>query len=1005
MISSIEIALKQELRDAEASSLKKKADSYFGIKIASARCIHIVTLESDLNGQELARVKDEILTNPVTQIASLCPLDIEFDWCVWIGFRPGVKDNAGATAMEAVTDVLGKRFEGDGGIYTSKRYCLKGDTLTRVGVEKLAIELLSNPIIQQFRIFSREEWNEDVGADVKPARVILDHTPCFETICIDSDEMLAQISDERNLALNSQDIPVIRAYFLEQKVLEERKEVGLSAPTDLELEYISQARSDHCNHNTFNGIFQYKDAATNETIVEKSLFKTYIQQPTLALKEEKDWVVSVLWDNAGVGKFDDDNNYVVTGETHNSPSNMEAYGGAITGIVGVYRDPMGTGMGSKLFMGSFGFCVGDVGYKGPLNPPLHPRRLLDGVIEGVKDGGNKSGVPTTFGQTLFDPGYMGKSLVFVTALGIMPNLVNGKPSHEKTTSPGELIVMSGGRVGKDGIHGVTASSESFSENTPAGHVQIGDPYTQKKMHDFLLICRDEGLTTFITDNGGGGLSSSVGESAMLSNGCEVWLDRVPLKYEGLDMWEIWISESQERMTIAVTPEKIDRFMELSQEHEVESTVIGTYTDTGKLHIKYNDETCAYVDMDLLDKGFPSWEFDAVWLSPEIRGLVEPVISTPSDYNGLLLQMMGRPNICSKEWIMRQYDHEVQGGSVIKPLVGVNHNIPSDASVTRPVLTSEKGLAFSQSLLPWYSKIDAYHMMSCTIDEAVRRLISVGGSFDHIGGIDNFCWPNIGFDQTKNPDGKFKAAQLVRACRALKDTCMAYEIPLLSGKDSMYVDGHLEGAFGERVKVSALETVQFSATSVLEDISKCVSMDPKVSGDLVYVMGITKNELGASEYYDLFGKTGKNIPRIDFEAFKICYKTLEKAIDMELVASSHAVARGGLGVHLGLMAMGGGLGLEIDLSCLPLASQQKDCPVTGLTDDTLLFSESGGRFIVTVSPDKKSVFEKLCKGLPVNCVGVVTDDHCLKIDGYKKSLVNLSCDALDKAFNKSFGDMI
>jgi phosphoribosylformylglycinamidine synthase subunit PurSL len=1007
MISCIEIALKQELRDAEASSLKKKADSYFGIKIELARCIHIVTIESDIDGADLDRVKDEILTNPVTQVSSLQPLDIEFDWCIWIGFRPGVKDNAGATAMEAVTDVLGKTFGKEDGIYTSKRYCLKGKTLTRARVETLAKQLLSNPIIQQYKIFLGEDWDKKIGADVKPAKVILDHTPCFETVAIDSDEMLSQISDERNLALNPRDIPVIRAYFLEQKVLEERKKVGLSTPTDLELEYISQARSDHCCHNTFNGIFQYKDAATGEKIVENSLFKTYIQLPTLALKEEKDWVVSVLWDNAGVGKFDDENNYVITGETHNSPSNMEAYGGAITGIVGVYRDPMGTGMGAKLFMGSFGFCVGDIGYDGPLSPPLHPRRLLDGVIEGVKDGGNKSGVPTTFGQTLFDPGYMGKSLVFVTALGIMPALLKGKPSHEKTTAPGELIIMSGGRVGKDGIHGVTASSESFSENTPAGHVQIGDPYTQKKMHDFLLICRDEGLTTFITDNGGGGLSSSVGESAMLSNGCEVWLDQVPLKYEGLDMWEIWISESQERMTIAVRPENLDRFMELSAEHEVESTVIGEYTNTGKLHIKYKNKTCAYVDMDLLDKGFPAWEFDALWLSPETRGLTEPVISTPSDFNLLLTQMMARPNICSKEWILRQYDHEVQGGSVIKPLVGVHHNIPSNASVTRPVLTSDKGIAFSQSLLPWYSKIDAYHMMTCTIDEAVRRLISVGGSFDHIGGVDNFCWPNIGFDPKKNPNGKFKAAQLVRACRALKDTCMAYKIPLLSGKDSMYVDGHLEGEFGERVKVSALETVQFSATSVLDDVSKCVSMDPKVEGDLVYVMGMTKNELGASEYYDLFGKTGVNIPRVDFDAFKICYKILEKAMDKELICSSHAVARGGLGVHLGLMTMAGGLGMEIDLSCLPVPQEFRDAFSAGIADDALLFSESAGRFILTVAPDKKTVFEKLCKGLPVSCVGFVTGDHtCLKINGKdKKSIVNLSCDALDAAFNKTFGEMI
>jgi phosphoribosylformylglycinamidine synthase len=1002
MISSIEVALKKELRDAEASSLIKKARSYFGITIQEARCINIVTIESDLDQGRLERVKDEIFTNPVTQVSSLNPLDIGFHWCIWVGFRPGVKDNPGATAMEAIQDHLGKSFRPDEGIYTSKRYCLKGDTLVRKDVEKLASELLSNSIIQQFKVFPIEAWDKDMGADVKPAKVILDHTPCFEVVSIESNEQLAKISDERNLALNPRDIPVIREYFLDSKVMESRKEVGLCQPTDVELEYISQARSDHCNHNTFRGIFKYRDLANNEEVIEDSLFKTYIQEPTLKLKDKKDWVISVLWDNAGVGRFDDENNYVVTGETHNSPSNMEAYGGAITGIVGVYRDPMGTGLGSKLFMGSFGYCVGDINYNGPLKPPLHPRRLLDGVIEGVKDGGNKSGVPTTFGQTLFNPGYMGKSLVFVTALGIMPSKVQGRPSHEKKTSPGELIIMSGGRVGKDGIHGVTASSESYSENTPAGHVQIGDPYTQKKMHDFLLICRDEGLIPFITDNGGGGLSSSIGESAMISNGCVVWLDRVPLKYEGLDMWEIWISESQERMTIAVKPENLDRFMALSAEHEVESTVIGEYTNTGKLHIKYKDETCAYVDMDLLDKGFPSWEFDATWISPQARGLVEPVISSPSDFNRILLNMLERPNIASKEWIIRQYDHEVKGGSVIKPLVGVNHNIPSDASVTRPVLSSQKGLAFSQSLLPWYSKIDAYHMMTCTIDEAVRRLMSVGGNFDHIGGLDNFCWPNIQFDPEKNPDGRFKAAQLVRACRALKQACEKYEIPLLSGKDSMYVDGHLKGEFGERIKVSALETIQFSATSVIEDVFKCVSMDPKCSQDLVYVLGATANELGASEYYDMFDKTGLNIPHVDFDRFKVVYRALQKAIDKDLVASCHAVARGGLGVHLAYMVMAGGLGLEVNLSDLPMDLSRGE-----LFNESALFSESAGRFIVTIPAENRIVFEKLFKGMAVKCIGCVTDHHdCLKIfDLNKNALTNLSIEELENAFKKTFGDMI
>ncbi len=994
MISCIEIALKPELVDAEAESIKKKALDYFNININSCRTINLVTLEADLDIEQLNAVKNQILTNPVTQISSLMlPLSIDFKWCIWIGLRPGVRDNPASTALEAIEDILKLKFKPGEGIYTSKRYCINGKDLVRSDIEKIAGELLSNPIIQQWKIFSKEEWNNETGVGREVPKVFLNHRPEFKEISINSNEELQRISDQRNLALNPRDIPVIRSYFLDMDIQKSRiKTAGLTKPTDLELEYISQARSDHCNHNTFRGLFRYKDIFTGEETVEDNLFNTYIKNPTLELKDKKDWVVSVLWDNAGVGKFDNDNNYVITGETHNSPSNMEAYGGAITGIVGVYRDPMGTGLGSRLIMGSYGFCVGDLDYKGPLKANLSPRRLLDGVIEGVKDGGNKSGVPTTFGQTLFNSGYMGKSLVFVTALGIMPAEVNHKKSHEKKTSPGELIVMSGGRVGKDGIHGVTASSEVMSENTPAGHVQIGDPYTQKKMHDFLLIARDEGLYEFITDNGGGGLSSSVGESAMISNGCEVWLDKVPLKYEGLDMWEIWISESQERMTISVKPENIDRFMDLSEEHAVESTVIGKYTDTGKLHIKYNGKTCAYVDMDFLGTGFPQWEFDAEWIPPEFRNLTEPVIEEPEDYDTLICDMLARPNICSKEWITKQYDHEVQGGSVVKPLCGVNCNIPSDASVIRPVLKSKKGLAFSQSLLPWYSKIDAFHMITCTIDEVVRRLIAVGGNIATMGGVDNFCWPDIQFDSKKNPDGKFKAAQLVRACRALREACLAYEIPLLSGKDSMYVDGYLKGKYKEKIKVSALETMQFSAVSVIDDITKCITCDAKIPGDLVYILGVTLNELGASEYYELMGKTGLNIPEVKFKEVKVIYKALEKAIQKEIIASAKAVSRGGIGICLAMTAMAGKLGLDCDLEKIPFNDEKGE-----QRNDTVLFSESPGRFIVTIAPEHKEIFEKLFKGTACFCLGKVTgQDQNLIIKGLEgKNIINIPVSRLEQ----------
>ena len=994
----IEVTLRDDLPDVEGDGIRRKAMNYFGIDAKEIRTVHILTFDTALSVEQIELVRDQIFTNPVTQISSLDPLDLDFDWIIWVGYRPSVKDNPGSTAMEAVEDLLKIRFSGDENIYTSKRYCLNGPGLTRQDMEVIAGELLANDIIQQWKIFDQNQWDLKKGIGFILPKVKLDHEPTTSVIGIKSNESLKAISDERNLALNINDIPTIRSYFIKEEIRAQRAKVGLSEPTDVELEYISQARSDHCNHNTFQGLFHYTDLSTGEKEDINSLFKIYIEEPTLALKKKKEWVVSVLWDNAGVGRFDDNHHYVITGETHNSPSNMEAYGGAITGIVGIYRDPMGTGKGSKLIMGSYGFCVGPRDYNGPLKPHLHPRRLLDGVIEGVRDGGNKSGIPTPFGQVLFHPGYLGKCLVFVTALGIMPKIVKGEPTEQKTILPGDLVIMSGGRVGKDGIHGVTASSETFSESTPIGHVQIGDPYTQKKMHDFLLEARDEGLIRFITDNGGGGLSSSVGETARFSNGCEIQLEKVPLKYDGLDQWEIWISESQERMTIAVSPNNLARFMALSNKHAVESTVIGTYTDTGKLHLTYNGKTCAYVDLNLLTAGFPKWEFEAQWRSPEQRGFFEPVFSSPDDMENVFLDLLARPNICSKEWIVRQYDYEVQGSSVIKPLVGKDQDVNSDACVIRPVLNSKNGLAFSQALIPMYSAIDAYHMTTCTIDEAVRRLIAVGGNPDHLGGVDNFCWPNIQYDPDQNPDGKLKAAQLVRSCKALKKMCLAYEIPLLSGKDSMYVDGHLTGSYGEMHKVSALETLQFSATSVINDVEKCVTLDCKVSGDLVYVLGNTLNELGASEYYQLFGYLGLNIPKVKAEAFFPLYKALALAIKQELIASAHGIYRGGLGVHLAIKAMSGGLGMSINLNKVPM--------VEPIRDDQILFSESAGRFIVTVDPAKKDNFEAIFSKLPCACVGKVTsDDKLVVYNGSSNKLLSILVSDLKHHWKKSFGSLI
>ncbi len=982
----LETALKKDLFDPEGASLTRKVRRYFGWEIGEVRVINILTLDTGLSAAELEAVRTAIFTNPVTQVSGYQSLASDFDWAVWVGYRPGVRDTAGSVAIEAISDYLAKSPSPGDAAYTSRLYLLKDAPLSRDQAETIAVELLANDIIQQWRLYSRDEWNEQEGIGLIIPKVLLAHTPSVSEIPADSNEELARLSDERNLALNSNDIPVIRDYFLRPEVIEERRKFGLSAPTDVELEAISQARSDHCNHNTFRGKFHYLDLLTGEKKEIDNLFKTCIQSPTLLLKERKDWVVSVLWDNAGVARFDDKFNYSVTGETHNSPSNMEAYGGALTGIVGIYRDIMGTGKGSRLVAGLYGYCVGPRDYRGPLRPHLHPRRLLDGIVEGVKDGGNKHGVPTPFGNLFFHPSYLGKCLVFVASLGIMPKEIDGAPVELKQPGDGDLIIMCGGRVGKDGIHGVTASSESYSASTPAGHVQIGDPYTQKKMHDFLLEARDAGLITFITDNGGGGLSSSVGESAAMAGGAHVEVDKVPLKYEGLDVWEIWISESQERMTVAIRPENLNRFMELSRRHDVESTVIGNYEKSGKLHLTYGGKSCACLDLSFFSEDFPQWEFEAEWMPPVMRGLFEPVLAEPSGYGAILHDLLAGPNLCSREWIQRQYDHEVQGGSAIKFMTGRDRDIPNDAAVIRPVLHSRTGLAVAQALNPASSEIDTYHMIAAAMDESVRRILAVGGRLDEIGGVDNFCWPSIQYDPVQNPDGRYKAAQLVRANWALRDLCLAFGIPLLSGKDSMYVDGHLSGKYGERHKVSGLPSMQFTATGIVPDVLKSQTMEVKTAGDLVYVLGATRNELGASAYYDLFGYTGLNVPGVegftdpdhpDPQAFRSLwrlYTAVEKSLAGGLAASCHGIYRGGLAVHAAMTAIGGRLGMIVDLAGVPVDNRE------GLRDDQLLFSESCGRFLMTVPVERKEEFEEVFRGLPFGLAGRVTEAPELVILG-------------------------
>ena len=525
--------------------------------------------------------------------------------------------------------------------------------------------------------------------------------------------------------------------------------------------------------------------------------------------------------------------------------------------------------------------------------------------------------------------------------------------------------MVGGRIGKDGIHGATFSSIELDESSPASAVQIGDPITQKKMADCLLEARDAGLVRTLTDNGAGGLSSSVGEMAELAGGAELHLERAPLKYAGLAPWEILLSEAQERMTVVVAPGDMDAFLQLCARHEVEATDLGQFTGSGMLHVFYDGRTVAALDLEFLHDGLPRMELAAEWKPPAIP---EPELPPDSDsLNEPLLAMMARYNVCSKEAIVRQYDHEVQAATMVKPFCGPRADGPGDAAVIRPIPDSRRGVVVGCGIVPRYSDLDAYSMAACAIDEAVRNVVATGGRADRIAGLDNFCWPDP-VRSAKTPDGPYKLAQLVRACRAVYDCCTAWGVPCISGKDSMKNDYG-----GGEAKISIPPTLLFTAVGIIDDISLAVTTDFKRPGDLIYLVGDTLAELGCSEYFSMLGAVGGQVPVVDLERSGLAFERMHEAIAAGLVASCHDLSDGGLGVTLAESAIAGDLGARIDVSSVPGAERF-------VRDDLLLFSESQGRFLASVRPEHRDRFEQVIGGsLACGCIGEVTDSGRLEIE--------------------------
>ena len=963
MAHRIEVGFKENMVDALGVSVRKRIIDDLDIPVTDVETIAIYTIDADLAPEQLKMLGQDLFADPITQVFTCDkPLARGFSWLIEVGFRPGVTDNVGKTSTEAIEDMLKIKV---GAVYTSRQYLIIGD-VSREQVGKIASGLLANQLIERWEIRSIEEWDEERGMDVVLPRVELEHEPQVLEIDLNiGDEELVRLSKERLLALSLEEMQAIKDYFNASGVGKARKNVGLSSkPTDVELEAIAQTWSEHCKHKIFNALIEYHE--NEKTIKIDSLFESYIRRSTEEIGKE--WLVSVFKDNAGVIKFNPEWNLVMKVETHNTPSALDPYAGALTGIVGVNRDPLGTGRGAKLIFNTDVFCFADPYYHKELPPGLlHPKRIFEGVRRGVEHGGNKSGVPTVNGSIVFDDRFLGKPLVYCGTCAIMPAKLLGEESHLKKIESGHLAVMCGGRIGKDGIHGATFSSEELHQASPAAAVQIGDPITQKKMSDFLLEARDLGLYQTLTDNGAGGLSSSVGEMAQLSGGCEIFLDRCPLKYTGLDPWEILLSEAQERMTVIVPPEKMDDFLTLAKRRGVEATAVGKFTDSGKLHVFYNDKTVAYIDMNFFHNP-PQMRLRAKWRPPEHE---EPHFEEPEDLTAILKRVLSRLNVCSKEYVVRQYDHEVQGGSVVKPLVGKENDGPSDAAVIRPLLDSSEGVVAAHGICPRYGDIDTYHMTACAIDEAIRNAISVGASVAHLAGLDNFCWCDP-VQSERNPDGEYKLAQLVRANQALYDYTTAFGVPCISGKDSMKND-----YLGDGIKISIPPTILFSVIGKMEDVEQAVTMDAKNAGDIVYVLGITRDELGGSEYYAEHGFVGNNVPKVDKQAIRM-YQSLTKAIGQGLVASCHDCSDGGLVVALAETALAGGLGMNIELAQVPTDGIKRN--------DTILFSESQSRFVVTISPQNKRRFEEIMKGHVFAPIGHVSGDEDFVVQGLNRKVV-------------------
>jgi phosphoribosylformylglycinamidine synthase len=905
-------------------------------------------VEGDLSRAQADTLLRELLLDDLVEQGQVGAINehVAPDLVATVLCKPGVMDPVALSVVEAAGNLdIPVEF-----VRTFRRYF--GSPLSAKAREILFRKVLANEAIEQI-----------VAGPLSLDHLSLGSPYIFRPVTIalreGSDDDLMRLSRDGQLALSLAEMQTIQTHF---------RELGRE-PTDIELETIAQTWSEHCSHKTLKGIIDFPGRRYQNLLKETIFAATQTIRHKLG---ENDWCVSVFEDNAGVVRFDDRYHACFKVETHNRPSAIEPYGGANTGVGGVIRDPLGTALGARPVCNTDVFC-----FASPDTPPeslpagvLHPRKVMKGVVAGVRDYGNRMGIPTVNGAVCFDDRYLGNPLVYCGTVGLIP-----VDRAHKAARPGDLIVAVGGRTGRDGIHGATFSSAELSEKSEkvsGGAVQIGNAIAEKKLLDVIMQARDDELYHAITDCGAGGFSSAIGEMGA-DLGANVQLEKAPLKYQGLSYTDIWISEAQERMILAVPADKWDRLHRLCQGEDVEATIIGQFEQTGKLRLSYDGHAVGELDMHFLHDGRPAVVRQATWQAPSPAPT--PRRADGQNVNEILLKLLGSLNIASKEWIIRQYDHEVQGGSVIKPLVGVHDDGPSDAAVIAPVLGSWRGLAIGCGINPRQGDLDPYAMAASAIDEAVRNVVTVGADPARIALLDNFCWGN-----TDRPE---VLGSLVQAAQACHDVAIAYTMPFISGKDS------LKNEFRSPDRhITIPPTLLISAMGQVPDVRQCVSMDIKEIGNILYMIGRTADEMGGSHYHLVTGLQGGTVPRPDLMLAPTIFRRLHEAIQQGFVRACHDLSEGGLAVAVAEMAFAGGTGA--DLTGLG----------DGLSDEVALFSESTTRFLVEVRPDRASAFEACLAGLPLLRAGQTVKEPRLRIAGSNGEwIVWLSLEQLKEAWQK------